>query len=286
MIYVTHGVVPCWSSERISHALFLPESRVARHLRLRRLKYVPLAQALDGEGDALTVDDATYGGLKLALLARRYGHAVSWFVNGSNVEHRKQYYPFQISFMLDATQVTECRFESRTWNLQEMAGRRALRLRIKEVYMRLCSQHEIEELIERLACCLHIDSAMMENSLTTVRPAELAQAVFAGVDLQNHSWSHLNPQVFSEDERTTDMLENEEYLSQFRQAVVRAFAPPFGQRVSLASVPAHFVLLANRNLVSGHREGNLVNRSDWRLNDSTGETPDQASHRENGQIAA
>jgi peptidoglycan/xylan/chitin deacetylase (PgdA/CDA1 family) len=219
-------------------------------------------------------------------MARQYGHAVSWFVNGSNIEHGIQYYPFQLSCMVDGTRATECRFDGRTWNLRKTAGRRALRLRIKQVYMEMRSQHEIEELIHKLACRLNIDPAMMESSLTMVRPAELTLAVLADVDLQNHSWSHLNPQVFSEHERTADMLENEEYLAQFRQAIVRVFAPPFGHQVSLASVPAHFVLLANRNLVSDHREGNLVNRGDWRLNDFVRKTPDQANHGRNGRIAA
>jgi peptidoglycan/xylan/chitin deacetylase (PgdA/CDA1 family) len=286
MIYISHGVVPCWSNNRISHALFLPESRVERHLQVRRTKYAPLAQALNGDGDALTIDDATYGGLKLALLARQYGHAVSWFVNGSNVEHGTQYYPFQLSSMLDRTRLSECQFADRSWELQTMAGRRALRLRIKQAYMRLRSQNEIEQLIQSLACSLRLDAAAMENSLATVGPAELAQAVVAGVDLQNHGWSHLNPQVSSERKRTAEVRQNEEYLSQFRKAITCVYAPPFGQQVSLASVPAQFVLLADRNLVSGHLEGNLVNRGDLRMNDFTGSIPDQASYGRNGRIAA
>lgn len=284
MIYITHGSLPYWNSERISHALFLPESQVEKHLRLRRSKYVPLAQAMDGGGDALTIDDATHAGLKLALTARRHGHAVSWFLNGNNVERGIQYYPFQFSCMLDNTRESDCQFEGRTWNLQKRAGRRALRLRIKEAYMQLRSQNEIDQLIEKLSCSLQVDPGTMEHSLSTVGPAELYQAAVAGVDLQNHSWSHLNPQVLSEEERTVEVRQNEEYLSQFRKTTTRVFAPPFGQHVSLASVSYHFELLANRNLVSDHREGNLANRSDLSLNDPT-RTPDQATHGCNGRIA-
>jgi peptidoglycan/xylan/chitin deacetylase (PgdA/CDA1 family) len=137
---------------------------------------------------------------------------VSWFVNGSNVEHGTQYYPFQLSSMLDRTRLSECQFADRSWELQTMAGRRALRLRIKQAYMRLRSQNEIEQLIQSLACSLRLDAAAMENSLATVGPAELAQAVVAGVDLQNHGWSHLNPQVSSERKRTAEVRQNEDHL--------------------------------------------------------------------------
>jgi peptidoglycan/xylan/chitin deacetylase (PgdA/CDA1 family) len=269
MIYITHGTVPSWSSERISHALFLPELQIDRHLKQRRKKYVSLSQAFQGRGDALTIDDATHGALQLALAARRHGHAVSWFVNGSNIEDRVQYYPFQVSSMLDNTRARTCRFGGMTWNLPDLAARRALRLRIKETYMRMRSQDEIEALIDRLASSLHVDPAAMEKSLSTVGPGELAVAAMAGVELQNHSWSHINPQVISEAARTGEVIRNENYLSQFRKAVTRVFAPPFGQSVSLASAPADFVLLANRGLHSSHRQGNLANRGELLLNAAT-----------------
>jgi len=275
MIYITHGTVPSWSNERISHSLFLPDSQVARHLRLRREKYVPLAQAISGHGDALTIDDATYGALRLALMARRYGHAVTWFVNGSHVEQGLPYYPFQISSMLDNTSARDCRFDGETWTLHDIAGRRALRRRIKEFYMRMASHGEIEELIHRLGCCLHIDPTQIERSLSTVAPADLIRAALAGVELQNHGWGHLNPMAISEHERNVEVAKNEEYLSQFRQVALRAFAPPFGEHVGLALGHADFILLANRNLVRGHREGNLVNRVDLFLHNFSSTTPEK-----------
>ena len=261
MIYVTHGVVSSYRSERISHSLCLPTSRAARHLQLRRKKYVPLAQAIAGHGDALTVDDATYAGLELALLARRFGHAVSWFVNGSHVENKIQYFPFQISSMLDTTRAAECRFEGQTWNLVSIAGRRALRGHIKHLYMSMRSQSEIEALIDRLAVAVDTTCKDAEKALRTVGPEQLAQAVLAGVDLQNHGWGHLNPEVLSEEECRAELRQNEDYLSQFRRAITPVFAPPFGQRAVLDPA-ANFVLLANRNLSPDHKDGQVVNRGD------------------------
>lgn len=259
MIYVTHGAVSSYRSDRISHSLCLSTSRAARHLQFRRTKYVPLAQAITGRGDALTVDDATYAGLELALLARRFGHDVSWFVNGSHVENNIQYFPFQISCMLDTNRSAACQFEGQTWSLATVAERRTLRLHIKHLYLRMRSQSEIEGLIDRLAVALDSNCKDVDRSLRTVGPQQLAQAVLAGVDLQNHGWTHLNPEVLSEAECHAEVRQNEEYLSQFRRAITPVFAPPFGQKPILHPA-ANFVLLANRNLAPDHKEGNIVNR--------------------------
>lgn len=285
MIYVSHGIIPSYSSERISHALCLPASRVALHLQLRRKKYVPLALAIAGQGDALTVDDATYAGLELALMARRYGHAVSWFVNGSHIENRIEYFPFQISCMLDDTRSTECQFDGQMWSLKTMAGRRSLRAHIKHQYMRMQSQDEIAELIDRLAESLQSNSKLPERPLRTVGAAELAQAVLAGVDLQNHGWGHLNPQVLAEEERAAEVVRNEQYLSQFRRTNTRVFAPPFGQRITLAAA-GYVILLANRSLTSSYKEANAINRSDFVLTAAFRNRRERASTAEKARLAA
>ena len=283
MIYVSHGIISSYRSERMSHALCLPTSRAALHLQLRRKKYVPLALAIAGRGDALTVDDATYAGLDLALMARRYGHAVSWFVNGSYVENRIEYFPFQISCMLDDTRSTECRFDDRRWSLETMTGRRLLRAQIKHQYMRMQSQGEISELIDRLAEGLHSDSKLPERSLRTVGAAELAQAVLAGVDLQNHGWGHLNPQALPEEERSAEVIRNRQYLSQFRRAITEVFAPPFGQCVPRAAMGC-VVLLASRSLIPAYKNANVINRGDFILTTSFRNRRDRASKAEKAPL--
>ena len=166
MIYLSHGVIPARNPDRISHALFLPERLAIEHLSQRLSKYVSLERAQRGEGDALTIDDATYGGFSLALLARKYGHAVSWFINGSNVERGLQYFPFQLSCMLDDTNSSYCFFDGSSWNLESIVGRRALRLRIKDVYMGFRNQEEIEKLTTNFAHCLRLaGSATIRKSI-------------------------------------------------------------------------------------------------------------------------
>jgi hypothetical protein len=262
LIYLSHGVVPRWSIDRISHALFVPERFLSLHLQRRCTKYVPLSEALEGRGDALTIDDATYGGLQAALLARRYGHAVSWFVNGMHVEYGLPYFPFQLSCMLDDTLQSDCEFDSRNWRLRGNIDRRVLRQHLKHRYMRMRDQEEIYALVDEVSRSLNADPGAMEKPLRTVTPAEIGSAVAAGIDVQNHGWSHLNPVYLSDADRTAEALLNEAYLSQFRDVATRVYAPPFGSQVSLTSSVIRCMLLANRQLGAGHQAGNIVNRQD------------------------
>ena len=123
------------------------------------------------------------------------------------------------------------------------------------------SQGEIRELIDELGQSLKSDSICAEPSLRTVGTADLAQAVLAGVELQNHGWGHLNPQVLSEKERAAEVMQNEEYLSRFRRAITPVFAPPFGY-CAMHAMPEYSVLLANRGLAPSYQQGNIINRGD------------------------
>jgi Polysaccharide deacetylase len=265
LIYFTHGVVSAWKSERISHGLMLSESILARHLQRRVVKYVSLAEALAGRGDALTVDDASYAGLQATLLAREFGHAVSWFVNGMYVERGLPYFPFLLSWTLDETRKASCSFDGQHWNLSDQDGRRALRLRVKHSYMRMRSCEELGELVEMFSDLLEVGSSTMEKSLRTVTATDLAVAVAAGVELQNHGWTHLNPESFSAHDLAAEVQLNEAYLSRFRQASTLVFAPPFGRHVSLDSGVADYILLAERGVSSYQRNEGIINRSDLHL---------------------
>jgi len=216
-------------------------------------------QALAGEGDALTIDDATFAGLNAALLARRYGHAVSWFVNGLNVERGLPYFPFQLSCMLDDSPREECSFAGKTWGLTTMVERRALRFQLKQTYMSISSHQEIDHLLQTFSRCVGVDPDHLDSALGTVTTA-------AGVELRNHGWDHLNPHVKPEVERLSEVQRNEEYLSFFRRAVTCIFAPPFGKFAGTASGAVNYMLLADRK-ASNLKQGNVINRRELRTDD-------------------
>jgi peptidoglycan/xylan/chitin deacetylase (PgdA/CDA1 family) len=121
---------------------------------------------------------------------------------------------------------------------------------------------EIADLLEAFSRCLGVEQSKFEESLSTVTSTDLALAANAGVDLENHGWTHLNPQTLSERELAEDVTLNESYLSRFRQARDRVFAPPFGRWVAVNSGVASYLLLADRSYVSSKRNRGVVNRFD------------------------
>jgi peptidoglycan/xylan/chitin deacetylase (PgdA/CDA1 family) len=262
-----HGVVPHWCSDRISHSLFLPEEDFADYLGRRSAPFVPLELALRGKGDALTIDDATYGSLRAACLARDYGHAVTWFINGIHIEYGLPYFPFQLSSMIDDTKNTACSFDGRKWELHHIEGRRALRLRLKQLYMKIKILDEIDDLVEAVSECTDVDPSKMERALNTVSADCLSDAIAAGVDLQNHGWTHFNPNCFSRTEFVSDINANEEYLGRHRHSASRIYAPPYGEEVGIACAPDLFdyVLLSNRRMSPVNSFGNQVNRTTLEL---------------------
>jgi hypothetical protein len=265
MIFITHGVLRHWDPDRISHGLLAPELQFAQYLQSRRTKFVPLMKAIAGRGDALTVDDATHAALRAVLIARLHGHAVSWFVNGSNVESRLTYFPFQLSFMLDYSKKQECSFDGLNWSLKRLEDRRALRLYAKKLYMSMSCQKELVQMTEAFACSLDVDPQIIDQPLSTVSRSELVMAVSAGVELCNHGWEHQNPLNISKEKLTAGVLQNEGYISTFQRATSRTFAPAFGKQVLLPSGIIDYMLLADRTFSPDSGDEVLINRAELKL---------------------
>ena len=105
-VFVTHGVVRDRNSGLFCHRPFHDWEKLNQHLASRPEKYVSLADALKGCGDALTIDDATEAAKEAAQLAIGHGHAITLFVNPAQVEAGRPYFFHQLNFLLDATRAT------------------------------------------------------------------------------------------------------------------------------------------------------------------------------------
>ena len=269
MIFVTHGVVDNLNPRRISHALMLSRQAFIRHLQQRPAKYVPIAQAILGLGDALTVDDATLAALDQVLLARRFGHAVTWFVNGENVEEKLTYFPFQLSWMMDETSAPECLFEGRLWSLRTLPERKGFRRFLKVAYMSFTERQQIISLLEDLTLQLNLPGSIGLASLGTASRQNLQHAVRCGVDLGNHGWDHLNPRSLSSSTCVAGIATNRAWIETL-QPDHGIYAPPYGASVSLPPQSCSFMLLADATLTAATHRGSMrdfgtINRSPLQL---------------------
>ena len=258
MIFLSHGVLLGRDLDRISHALMLDED--AYRIHLQRMKYVPLADALAGKGDALTFDDASHAAIRGALIAREHGHPVTLFVNGWHVEARAPYFPYQLSAILDYTRKDRCFLLGRNWNLTTLAEKRTLRQELKRVYMKVENWDQIVALVRTVSEELGVPK--MEDGLRTVERKDLLDAAAIGVDLQNHGWTHLNPQLYSLSQLDHDIQRNRHWLHQLTGREASVYAPPFGkvgyrdtgfgENVLIARGDGEGISLANRVSLSIH----------------------------------
>jgi len=68
----------------------------------RGASYVPLRDAIQGQGDALTIDDSTVAAANAARMARKHKQPVTLFVNGMHIAERVPYWFARINAALDA----------------------------------------------------------------------------------------------------------------------------------------------------------------------------------------
>src|SRR5688572_10557560 len=99
-VFTLHGVAPDVNSRRSIYRNIADEAALSSILSSRP-QFVPLTAAVAGEGDALTVDDATRCSADAALLARRYGHAVTLFVNPDHVDPPRPHSFHLLSVLMD-----------------------------------------------------------------------------------------------------------------------------------------------------------------------------------------
>lgn len=260
MIYVTHGVLEDRDPQRISHALMLSRLAFAKHLQTRPTKYVSIKEAAAGLGDALTVDDATRAGFEQVVMARRFGHAVTWFLNGENVDKASPYFPFLLSWMVDETSERDCFFDRQVWALDTLAQRKALRLRLKCMYMRFSSAEQVQQLIHELSDRLGLPDLGGDPELRTAHRWEVEEAARYGVELDNHGWSHLNPRALPLDQCLEEIARNDSWIGTIQPGECGVYAPPYGGCVSLPEEACSLMLLADRTRPSMHVGPRLLNR--------------------------
>jgi|SRR5579863_1138297 peptidoglycan/xylan/chitin deacetylase (PgdA/CDA1 family) len=247
MIFISHGVLRKRDKRFISHAPMLDEQSYLAHLK--GAYYVSLEDALRGLGDALTFDDGTYAALHGALLARRFGHPVSLFVNGWHVESHCPYFTYQLSAMLDSTSKTSCRLFDRTWSLKRVHDRRILRRALKEVYLRINSASGIGSLVDSVANELEVSS--LAHDLRTITERDIRNAVDAGVSLQCHGWTHLNPLLFSRARLRRESILNQEWIRGVTGKASSSYAPAFGRISAFACGNKRNVVVAHSSRDAG-----------------------------------
>lgn len=229
LIWGAHGAVRGSQPEQFSHRNFLDYDAVHAYLSSRRPKFVPLANALDQGGEALTIDDATVGARTLALAAIEHGHAVTVFVTG-DVTSRELPYTFHVlNAALDRAKGATCVLNGETLPLDEHAVKSIVRRWIKGRFSAQRGYDRRRAIVNDFARSISAEGAEVAEHARTLSTGELRALADAGVQLENHGWEHADMSRWSSSEQEELVRRGHEFLETHLGLRSRFFAVPFGE---------------------------------------------------------
>jgi peptidoglycan/xylan/chitin deacetylase (PgdA/CDA1 family) len=227
-VHVIHGVVMRKNAGLICHRSFEDYELFEKHLAGRPDPYVSISEALDGKGDALTIDDATVAGKRAAELARRHGHAVTLFVNPYNVIQQKTYFFHRLNAIVEAIVVRGVRFEDVYFPLatfqQKIILRKYAKYRLHQMSSELARSGFLDQLEEQAG----LANPPLPEHLATLSFDDLVQLDRLGVAIENHGWTHAYYGPFTEQEIQLEMQDASEWLDSHGWGRECSFAVPFG----------------------------------------------------------
>jgi peptidoglycan/xylan/chitin deacetylase (PgdA/CDA1 family) len=191
-------------------------------------RMAPLRDVLRGRGIALTIDDATRASYDAALLARELGHHVSLFVNPAQVESGDPYWFSLIHLLLDRLPPGEYDFEGVSCGASTRREQLRLRERVKVRCRSMPDEKERSGLILELARRWRVSLDDVPPHLRTLRKEDLVQLRDAGVDLQNHGWSHDDHARLTAKETMREISAGREWLKRELGVDSPYFAVPYG----------------------------------------------------------
>jgi hypothetical protein len=268
MIYEMHGVIQSHSHQLLTHRWMLDAERFDRFIS-QRSPFVTLGRALEGRGDALTIDDATQAAYNAATLARNRGHEVTLFVNSKNVRESTPYYLHVLSSILDKAAPVELELLCRKHLPSEVpAEKTKVREFLKHHFSRLPNESTRQSLLRLVAADLSMAELPIADHLQTLSCEQIAQLIDRGVQLENHGASHADLSIFRDDDVRNEITECKNWLQTHFSIESRYFAVPFGNvlpRFDVGDEIASCWLTANRALHSGFVGPKVYNRAELRI---------------------
>ncbi len=227
-IFAMHGIVERPQADVFCHRNMLDTDRFCATLQSQQ-KFVPLPAALEGRGRALTIDDGTVAGARAALLARRFGHAVTLFINPWQVQDGRAYAFSWLNALLDQTREKNFSWYGQAFNLTTLKDRQRFRSVVKGSIRKHVLPEENYELIEGIRIRLAIDQVHIPDFLSCLSLKDLHKLRDAGVDIQNHYWSHLDPSAHPPAQFAIEFHKSRKWISDSLGISSKFFASPFGE---------------------------------------------------------
>lgn len=227
MIYAMHGVVRHRRDDLFEQRNLVDCDEFESYLR-DRPPFVDLHSAMQGVGDALTIDDATVAAADAARLAISHGQKVTVFINGSNVEHQYPYCFAVVNRLLDHAQVQTIRLQGKEHPVATFLQKKQFRRLIKQEYRHLKIQAQELAFTELLATHLRVEHGPVSDQYRVLTRDDLWDLIALGVEVGNHGWNHVDPQHLSVGEFKHQVSRNRLWIRDSLGVDSPFYAVPFG----------------------------------------------------------
>lgn len=227
-IFCIHGVVEKRNKKNFLHRNMLDSEKFKEYLSRRETKFVSLANALKGNGDALTIDDGTEAGADAAQMAIDLGHQVSLFINPFYIEKNQPYIFVLLNVILHSLDKDKAVFAGKSFSINSFEEKKALRKFIKRNLSAYSDYAERLKILNDFIDLNRIKICDFPRHLKIISINRLRELTRAGVDIQNHGWTHCDFSSLSIDEITQSIRQAKEWFISEIDYRTNYFAVPFG----------------------------------------------------------
>ena len=260
-VLTIHGIAPAVIPKTFCFRNICDADTMARYLESVP-PFVPLADAIAGRGDALTIDDAIRGAADAALLARQHGHAVTLFVNPGQIESGGPYAFLVLNALLDSLKDRVCVFEGVKSRIRTHAERQSLRRRIKARLCLLAEEQARFDFVTNLADQWGVTTPEVPPHFRTISLDELLTLRDAGVAIENHGWSHSDHTSLSPAASVREIHKGRAWLQRELGVKAAYFASPFGEALPAPEALKYCAMwfAASQLMPAGRRSPHVFNR--------------------------
>jgi len=190
IIDTIHGIVSNSNPHYFVHRNLLDAELFSAYLKNRSTRYLPLEYVLQGKGEALTIDDSIFAAAAAARQARKYGHSVTLFLNGYNIETGQPYFFSRLNVALDTRTVDTAVFENSSYELRDLATVERFREAVKRQLARMGDEDQRQEFVTEICGLLKASGSQVPPYLVPISRGEVHELASLGVDIQNHGWTY------------------------------------------------------------------------------------------------
>jgi hypothetical protein len=262
-VFAMHGIVKGADTTSFNHKNMDDWDSFVRHLEQRKTPYVSLDSFLANNGDALTIDDATYAAADAARVARSMGHEVTLFVNPWHVVEKKLYMPVLLNALLSGIVWERLVFQGQRYFVTTFEQKKKLRGYMRDVLCALDSPEK--ETAEIVACAQQNEIRLIiPDFRKTLTVDDVLRLKNDGVDIQNHGWFHDHHVWRTHEQKKANIRKGAAWLEE--SGIVptpsRDYAAPFGTENEMTSAPSGEVwYLLDASRPEGYVGERMINRT-------------------------